>query len=472
MSLSPLTDNSTSQFLGEGSYGCVYYPGISCKGKKNKKNLVTKIQEINFYSDNEKNNGNYIKTNIKNYNKYFNPVLKYCIVKFNTIKKSNLDINKCNTLFDEYNSSAKINYDDIIYNSYFTNRDVDKANAIINNQYILMYSSYIKNYSFKDFYINHNFEFVFSILNHVYKLIYSLTLLTQVGIVHNDLHINNILINLKNLNPIIIDFGLSFNINDCYKLNKDYIDFQYIKRFVHDYREDGYHINIEKRFISFIIYNKTPHFPSEIYDNNDTNNISKGAINFFITDAYTTIDNNEEIRKYFNSDEMSDYKKALEQFYYQFLDKSLYPKYNTIVKYLLNFVYMYNDLYSLTIDLLYLNELKVYKQKFVLNDEEQFILKFFIQLFKKALYPDPNMRLKLEEVLDLYKFIINFIKNYNLKTVKNTIRLTMISELVKFLKIKKISIKTVFYKNFAFLNFNLLCNDLIFQTIKSSAIKL
>jgi serine/threonine protein kinase len=472
MSLSPLTDNSTSQFLGEGSYGCVYYPGISCKGKKNKKNLVTKIQEINFYSDNEKNNGNYIKTNIKNYNKYFNPVLKYCIVRFNTIKKSNLDINKCNTLFDEYNSSAKINYDDIIYNSDFTNKDVDKANAIINNQYILMYSSYIKNYSFKDFYIKHNFEFVFSILNHVYKLIYSLTLLTQVGIVHNDLHINNILINLKNLNPIIIDFGLSFNINDCYKLNKDYIDFQYIKRFVHDYREDGYHINIEKRFISFIIYNKTPHFPSEIYDNNDTNNISKGAINFFITDAYTTIDNNEEIRKYFNSDEMSDYKKALEQFYYQFLDKSVYPKYNSVVKYLLNFVYMYNDLYSLTINLLYLNELKVSKHNYVLNDEEQFILKFFIQLFKKALYPDPNMRLKLEEVLDLYKFIINFIKNYNLKTVKNTIRLTMISELVKFLKLKKISIKTVFYKNFAFLNFNLLCNDLIFQTIKSSAIKL
>jgi serine/threonine protein kinase len=467
MSLSHSLKSSNSKFLGEGSYGCVYYPGISCKGKKNKKNLVTKIQEINFYSDNEKNNGNYIKKNIKNYSKYFNPVLKYCIVKFNTIKNSNLDINKCNTLFDEYNSST-INGD---YASNPSNPS-NPSNSIINNQYILMYSSYIKNYSLKDFYSKNNFEFVFSILNHVYKLIYSLTLLNQVGIIHNDLHINNILINLKNLYPIIIDFGLSFNINNCYKLNKDYIDFQYIKKFVFDYREDSYHVNIEKRFISFIIFNKTSYFPSEIYDNNDNNNISKGAINYFISDAYTTIDNNEEIRKYFNSDEMIDYKKALELFYYQFLDKSVYPKYNSIVKYLLNFVYMYNDIYSLTIDLLYLNELKVYKQNIVLNNEEQFILDFFIQLYKKSLYPDPNMRLNLEEILDLYKFIINFIINYNLKTAKNSIKITMISELVKFLKSKNISIKTVFYKDFAFLNFNLLCNDLIFQTIKSSSIKL
>jgi hypothetical protein len=133
---------------------------------------------------------------------------------------------------------------------------------------------------------------------------------------------------------------------------------------------------------------------------------------------------------------------------------------------------MYNDIYSLTIDLLYLNELKVYKQNIVLNNEEQFILDFFIQLYKKSLYPDPNMRLNLEEILDLYKFIINFIINYNLKTAKNSIKITMISELVKFLKSKNISIKTVFYKDFAFLNFNLLCNDLIFQTIKSSSIKL
>ena len=51
-----LTDDQSSNddFLGQGSYGCVYYPGIDCKGKKNTKKTVTKVQEINFYSKNEK----------------------------------------------------------------------------------------------------------------------------------------------------------------------------------------------------------------------------------------------------------------------------------------------------------------------------------------------------------------------------------------------------------------------------------
>jgi serine/threonine protein kinase len=473
MSLSYQFKSSRSEFLGEGSYGCVYYPGITCKGKKNKKNLITKIQEINFYSDNEKNNGKYIKANIKNYNKYLSPVIKYCIVKFNTIERSDLNISKCNILFDEYNSSANVNYEDIIYNSSATRDSLSLAkNSIVNEQYILMYSSYIKSYTLKDFYSNYTIEFVSSVLTHSYKILYGISLLNNVGIIHNDLHIGNVLINLKNLNPVIIDFGLSFNINNCYKLNKDYIDFQYIKRFVFDYRDDSYHINIEKRFISFIIFNKSANFPSEIYDNNDSNNISKAAINYFISDAINSINNNKEIVKFFTSDDLIDFQTALEQFYYQFLDKSLYPKYNSVVKYLLNFVYMYNDLHSLTIDLLYLVDLKEYKQNLILNNEEQVILHFFIQLYKKALYPDPNMRLNISEVLDIYKFIINFIKKYDLKTAKNNIRATMISELVKFLKSKKISIKTVFYKNYAFLNFNLLCNDSIFQTIKSSSISL
>ena len=470
MSLHPELKSSKSEFLGEGSYGCVYYPGITCNGKKNKKKLITKIQEINFYSDNEKNNGNYIKKNIKNYNKYLSPVIKFCIVKFNILEKSSLDMKKCNILFDEYNAHSSKNYEDVIYNTNTSSNSSNKS--IINNQYILMHSSYIKSYTFKDFYIDYNFEFVFNLLNHCNKILYAISLLNQNNIVHNDLHINNVLIKLKNLDPIIIDFGLSFNINNCYKLNKDYIDFQYIKRFVFDYREDGYHFNIEKRFISFIIFNKTAYFPSEIFDNNDSNNISKAAITYFITDAYNTINNNEEIGKYFNTNEMIEYKKALEQFYYQFLDKSAYPKYNTIVKYLLNFVYLYNDIYSLIIDLLYIHDLKYYKQKIILNNEEQVILEFFIQLYKKGLHPDPNMRLQISEVLDLYKFIINFIKNCDLKTAKNSIRNIMITELVTFLKSKNISIKIVFYKEFAFLNFNLLCTDLIFQTIKSSSIKL
>ena len=40
-------------FVGEGSYGCTYFPGIDCTGKKNKKQYLTKVEEINFFSNNE-----------------------------------------------------------------------------------------------------------------------------------------------------------------------------------------------------------------------------------------------------------------------------------------------------------------------------------------------------------------------------------------------------------------------------------
>jgi hypothetical protein len=217
----------------------------------------------------------------------------------------------------------------------------------------------------------------------------------------------------------------------------------------------------------------------EIYDNNDNNAVSKEAINYFIADTYNSMIDNEEISRFFNNDEMSDYKKALARFYYQFLDKHKYPKYNSIVKYLLDYVYAYNDLYSLTINLVYLYHLKDIKTierggeraRFFLNNQEQEIIEFFIQLYKKVIYPDPAMRLKIGEVLELYKFIISFIQNYDLKTAKNTIRLDFISALVKFLKSQNISIKIVFYKKFAFLNFNLLCSQSLFETVKHSSIK-
>ena len=81
------------------------------------------------------------------------------------------------------------------------------------------------------------------------------------------------------------------------------------------------------------------------------------------------------------------------------------------------------------------------------------------------------MRLKIAELLDTYTFIINYIKNYTLKDT-NTIRLDFITSFIKFLKSKNISIEIIFYKKFAFLNFNLLCSHAIFHTIQKSSIKL
>jgi serine/threonine protein kinase len=466
-------------FLGEGSYGCVYYPGIDCKGKKNTKKTVTKVQEINFYSKNEKSIGFYIKKNIKNFKNYFSSIIKACIIKFDIIEKSDLNLKKCNTLFEDYNSSIanvlNYTYDTNTYSNYDyanSNANSNASKSQVNNQYYLMYSYYIKNKSLKEYYsTSTNYaNCVISILNNFSYILASLMLLNKHKIIHNDLHVNNIVINLKTNKPIILDFGLSFLINKCYKLNKNAIDFYTLKKFIFDFRLDHYHINIEKRFICFCVYNTSDEFYSIIDTDDAANLLTKTNIDFFINDSYDSIANNNEISKFFTSYELSEYKKALQQFYYKFYNKTDYPTYASIVKYLLDFVYAYNDLYSLTIDLLYIydnNKLLMENSATYENNNFKIMLDFFIQLYKKVLYPDPTMRLKLSEVYNIYMFIVNYIKNIdtNEGTKYNA---HFIIAFTKYLKSKSISIEVVFNKKFAFMNFNLLCTKSMFEFIKAN----
>ena len=502
-----LTDaQNASDFLGEGSYGCVYYPGIDCKGKKNTKKTVTKVQEINFYSSNEKKIGLHIRKHIKNFKNFYGSIIKACIVSFDIVEKSNLNLKKCNTLFEDYNSHT-------MDETETTETTSDTLKTHVTNEYYLMYSYYIKNKSLKDYYTSgsnsdsitdsnsttgsnsdtitgsdtntntntdtntdtnsfstNNISFVISVLNNFSYLLTALTLLNKHKIIHNDLHVNNILINLKTNKPVIIDFGLSFLINNCYKLNNTTINFYYLKKFIFDFRVDHYHVNIEKRFLCFFVYNVSDEFYSVIDTNDAVNVLTKNIIDIFINDAYDTIANNEEIRAFFSNDELSEYKKALQQFYYQFYNKTDYPTYTSIIKYLLDFVYAYNDLYSLTIDLLYIYyNSSFFLETSVTNDNENLIiiLEFFIQLYKKVLYPNPYMRLKINEVYNIYMFIINYIKTVEINSDDDSkYRADFIIAFTKFLKSKSISIEVVFNKNFAFLNFNLLLNKTMFEFVK------
>jgi hypothetical protein len=275
---------------------------------------------------------------------------------------------------------------------------------------------------------------------------------------------------LKTNKPIILDFGLSFQINKCYKLNKNNIDFYYLKKFIFDFRLDHYHINIEKRFLCFCVYNVSKDFYSVIDTNDVDNLLTKADVDLFINDSYNSIANNEEISYFLNSTELSEYKTALQQFYNRFYNKTDYPTYTAIVKYLLNFVYLYNDLYSLTIDILYLYyNNKVFLENNSTNDNKnlKIFLDFFIQLYKKVLYPDPSMRLKLDEVYNIYMFIINYIKNIDINS-STEYTANFIIAFTKYLKSKSISIQVVFNKKFAYLNFNLLCNKMMFQFIKTN----
>ncbi len=81
--------------INQGTYGCIYHPGINCKGKKENIRYVTKIQKNEKTIKNELNIGEKVRK-IKGYTRIFAPIIKDCNV---SISKSYLEeIKKCKPL--------------------------------------------------------------------------------------------------------------------------------------------------------------------------------------------------------------------------------------------------------------------------------------------------------------------------------------------------------------------------------------
>jgi serine/threonine protein kinase len=245
--------------------------------------------------------------------------------------------------------------------------DSDNFKSKLHTKYYLMYMNYIANKTFKKYfeaYIQYN-DYVVDLIKASLYVIKSIGHLVSANIVHNDLHVNNILVNLKNNKPIIIDFGLSMYYTKCFKYQNKTIDFEYLKYLLFDFREDQYHIILEKRFISFITNNKSNQYSIAIDTNFVKNELTQSIIDLFIDDAYDSISGQYVIP--FNKVELAEYYKSLKQFYYQFLNKNKYPNYSVIISYLLKFLFKYTDLYSIVFDIYYINK----STSFVKDDERR-----------------------------------------------------------------------------------------------------
>ena len=75
-----------TDLISQGSYGCIFRPGFTCKGSPTKKGYITKIQKIASTSKKETKLGKKIKK-IDNYKDYFAPILKTCEVSLAKWKK-------------------------------------------------------------------------------------------------------------------------------------------------------------------------------------------------------------------------------------------------------------------------------------------------------------------------------------------------------------------------------------------------
>ena len=181
-------NTKTPKLIGQGTYGCVFYPGIACSGKTETVQYVTKVQKDSEETNHEKAVGEHIrKKKIKKYYDYFAPVVSTCPLKMASIQKD--DINKCDVLQDQTQNQTQ------------------------NQSFVSIKIRYVGKQTLKQHLLERLLIDTPTFFGHMIEtqlyLLHSLEKLEKVKIIHYDLKSNNIMVHEKIQNPVIIDFGMS-----------------------------------------------------------------------------------------------------------------------------------------------------------------------------------------------------------------------------------------------------------------------
>lgn len=440
------------KFLGQGSYGCTVTPGLDCKGKTNKYAYkVNKIQEVNFNSKNEIEISNAVKK-IKGYKKRFVPVFKSCIVKFNQIESSKDIISNCES------------------ENLFSSNSQDTG--FIKNEYYMFYMKYIEGEVLKKYLLSskNNDKFFDKFFYCLYYLLNSIYLLNQNKIVHNDLHYNNIMVELSTNTPLLIDFGLSFKYKSLFK-NSYGFDYRYMRKYFFDWRDGMYWHLMEKKFISFIIDNHSLNFRSYVDSDYTENILTEEIIDIFVNDAFNSFYDEVETKILFQENEFKEFFQVLKNFYYRFLPSNgKYKYYSNIIEELLPFVLKFNDLHSVTCCFIQIFYKKIYEDVSSKNNSTKYIIiyDFIKSLFKKVYYPDPNYRLTIYQFISIFSFVFKFCQNINVSNLKdkNYIREFDLS-FKSLLNDLSIDYDLFFDKNYSYIDFNLLLEKENIMLIKN-----
>jgi serine/threonine protein kinase len=211
-----------SKLLSQGGFGCVYYPGIACNGKRDpRKTIVTKLQKSDFNASNEVYIGGLIKK-IPDYELFYLPVIESCPVNIRNIDRE---------LITECQVVAK-------------SQDVP---------FVLMSIPYVSNRGFFDVVTDRSLgrKQVISTLARTYSyLLTAIENLINIKVVQFDLKGENILYNLVTKDPQIIDFGISLPISK--------IDPQNWSKYFYAYAPE-YHVwPLEVHLINFLLHVSSP----------------------------------------------------------------------------------------------------------------------------------------------------------------------------------------------------------------------
>ena len=336
------------KLLAEGGYGCVFSPGINCNGSMmTTKKYVSKIQPFDKSARNEIEIGKIIQT-INGYINHFSPVIKNCSINIATIRDE--DKNKC-TIIKKKKTK----------------------------KFILMKLLYINGKDFIDYMIKHknSVQIVDNIINSYNHMLRALSMLIGKKLIHYDLKGTNILFDETKQAPLLIDFGLSIQV--------DKINMENLKNIFYVFAPQYYVWPLEVHYISYILHKKKEPVLKDL----------KMITNIFIK-------NNKALTKNFSPNFIKKYnEKCLKQLkiynalpYAQRLEK--------IVNYWNTF-----DNYSLSIMYLkfisYINIEGYSKNHFII---------FFSKLLLQNIDPVPENRLNILETIHTFNGFL-YKKNMN-----------------------------------------------------------
>ena len=210
------------KLLAEGGYGCVFTPGINCDGSVMKtKKYVSKIQRFDASAKNEIKIGKIIQE-LNGFSHHFSTIIKFCELDIAKIKDD--DKHKC-TIFKKKKSKT----------------------------FVVMKLRYIDGEDFLDYLINqkNSVQLVSNIIISFNHLCHSLGMLAMKDIVHYDIKGSNILFDKSKEIPLLIDFGLS--------VNMDKINIKNLKDMFYVYAPEYYVWSLEIHYVCYLVNkNKEP----------------------------------------------------------------------------------------------------------------------------------------------------------------------------------------------------------------------
>jgi serine/threonine protein kinase len=199
-----------NHFLAAGVYGCVYYPGYTCKGvAMKKKKFVSKLTLLNETSQTEIDIGEVLK-NAPHYEDDFVLVERKCPIQYKSLS--------------EMKQGCEM--------------------AEKKNNFVLLYSRYIPSKELYD-YLKENTLFV-RMFRCFYQLCEKVATLIEYRIVHHDLHLGNVLYGTETAKIYIIDFGLSMLVD---KLG----DSKYLSYIFSRYMPDWNWYPLDIHFLCYLI---------------------------------------------------------------------------------------------------------------------------------------------------------------------------------------------------------------------------